>query len=265
MQCSGWLFACSALVFAPALKAQLVVHLSPETLKEFDRYAHTVETDLQARWNGQKPFLALDENAAEKQRVLAGEVYIQPMHGGQPVPIQEGLIHDWLGAIFIPRKSPEQVVKMLEDFDHHKDVYPAVAESHLIQRNGHQVTGYWQLRQKNVVPVILDVVEEAAYDQVAPGKWKGSARSREITETDTGLFSRGRKFPPGEGHGYLWRLYSYWTLASVQGGTLAECRTLSLSREIPPGLAWAVAPYVQKAPQESLTSTLKSTRAALEK
>ena len=68
MQWSGFLLAFSTLVFAPALDAQLVVKLSPETLKEFDQYARNVETDLQARWKEQKSFLALNEKPAEKQR-----------------------------------------------------------------------------------------------------------------------------------------------------------------------------------------------------
>jgi hypothetical protein len=60
-------------------------------------------------------------------------------------------------------------------------------------------------------------------------------------------------------------LYSYWTLEEVQGGVVAECRTLSLSRDIPQSLAWAIAPYVEKTPRDSLVSILNSTRATLEK
>jgi len=70
-------------------------------------------------------------------------------------------------------------------------------------------------------------------------------------------------FPEGEGHGFLWRMYAYWSIEAVNGGVLAESRTLSLSRSIPQGMAWAVGHYVQEAPQESLTSTLKQTKEAI--
>ena len=113
--------------------------------------------------------------------------------------------------------------------------------------------------------MILDVDEDVHYSEVAPGKWKGQNYARNITEVDTGLFSRGRKFPAGEGHGFLWRLYGYWSLEAYRGGVLAECRTLSLSRDIPQGLAWAVGPYTQKMPQQSLEATLQDTRKAASK
>ncbi len=264
-----WIRAGRYLLLAALLhlsaQAQLVVKLAPQTLAEFERYAANVEAQLQERWSGQKHFLLVEDNPQSTQRLLAGDVFIKQMNDGHPVSITDGLIHDWTGAVYIPNARIEQVIQVLEDFDKHKKIYPSVSQSRTIARKGDEVTGYWRLQQKGFVPVILDVEEEVRYSAVAPGKWKGVACARNITEVDTGLFTRGRKFPLGEGHGYLWRLYGYWSLESFKGGVLAECRTLSLSRDIPQGLAWAVGPYVQKQPEESLTSTLKATRAALER
>ena len=137
-----------------------------------------------------------------------------------------------------------------------------MADSRTIRRNGNDLTGYWRLERKGMVPVILNVQQDAHYEQIAPGKWICRAYARNITEIDGSLFTRGRKFPVGKGHGYLWRLYAYWSLEPYNDGVLAECRTLSLSRDIPPGLNWAVGPYVQQMPQESLTSTLRQTKKA---
>ncbi len=247
------------------LEAQLVVKLSPETVAAFEAYAHKVERQLNERWEGKKNFLYIEDDQRNEQQVLSGELFIKQMNNAHPVEIKDGLIHDWFGAVYIPNATVENVVSILEDFDRHKDIYPAVSKSQTLQRDGNNVKGYWRLQQKGLVPVILDVEEDAHYTRLAPGKWKGQNYARNITEVDTGLFTRGRKFPLGEGHGYLWRLYGYWSLESMKGGVLAECRTLSLSRDIPQGLAWAVGPYVQKMPQDSLTSTLKETRNAAAK
>jgi len=244
------------------LGAQFVIKVSPQTLAEFQRYADTVETSLNARWQGKQNFLFIDDDEATKKQVLAGELFIKQMGNGQPVAINDGLIHDWLGAIYIPNTKMERVLQVLQDFDNHKNIYPEVADSKLIRRTGDDLTGYWRLQQKGLVPVILDVEQDVHYQQLLPGKWKVEAYARNITEIDTGLFTRGRRFPPGEGHGYLWHLYGYWSLQEYRGGVLAECRTLSLSRDIPAALAWAVGPYVQKMPQNSLTSTLTHTRDA---
>ncbi len=246
----------------PSLHAQLVVKLSPQTVNEFEHYAHDVEATLQERWSGKKDFLFIEDDPATKERVLGGELFIKQMNNGRPVEITNGLIHDWLGAIYMPNTSIERVLAVLEDFDRHKDIYPSITRSRTISRQANNIKGYWRLQQKGLVPVILDVEEDVHYSEIAPGKWKGQNYARNITEVDTSWFSRGRKFPAGEGHGFLWRLYGYWSLEAYRGGVLAECRTLSLSRDIPPGLGWAVTPYVQKMPQDSLAATLKDTKKA---
>jgi hypothetical protein len=250
---------------ASTLRAQLVVKLEPETITEFERYSADVEAKLKQRWQGKKNLFYVEDDKQNEKRVLDGEVFITQMNGGKPVEIKDGLIHDWLGAIYMPGTTVARVINILEDFDAHKDIYPAVSQSHTVQRDGHKVKGYWRLQRKGIVPVILDVDEEVQYSEIGPGKWKGESYARNIIEVNTAPFFHGKKFPPGEGHGYLWRLYGYWTLQTLNGGVLAECRTLSLSRDIPQGLTWAIGPYVQKMPEESLTSTLKETRNAARK
>ncbi len=245
---------------AQSLRAQLVINLEPQTVSQFDGYARKVESELEERWKGKKNFLSIEDDKAEKQRVLAGNLVIKQLPNGNPTEVTDGLIHDWLGIVFIPNTTMERVMEVLQNFDNHKKIYPEVADSRTIRRNGNDITGYWRLERKGMVPVVLNVEQEAHYEQIAPGKWICRAYARNITEVESGLFSRGRKFPVGKGHGYLWRLYAYWSLESSNGGVLGECRTLSLSRNIPDGLNWAVGPYVQKMPQESLTSTLKGTR-----
>jgi len=46
-------------------------------------------------------------------------------------------------------------------------------------------------------------------------------------------------------------------------GVYLECRTISLSRNIPTGLGWIIRPMVSSLPRESLTATLESTVRAL--
>ena len=258
---------CAALLLgmaaAHSAAAQMVVKLKPETVAEFDRYVQSVESQLQERWQGKKPFLSLEDDAGEKQKVLAGELYIKELPSGNPVAVTDGLIHDWVGAVFIPHASLGKVLAVLRDFDEHKKIYPEITDSRTVRRDGDNITGYWRLERKGLAPVKLDVEQQAHYQQMSPTRWICKAYARKINEIDMGLFTRGRRYPVGEGHGYMWRLYAYWSLESADQGVLAECRTLSLSRDIPQGVAWAVGPYVQKLPQESLTSTLEGTRKAV--
>lgn len=44
---------------------------------------------------------------------------------------------------------------------------------------------------------------------------------------------------------------------------VVECRAISLTRDVPFGLGWAIEPIIQKLPKESLINTLEATRRAL--
>ena len=66
------------------------------------------------------------------------------------------------------------------------------------------------------------------------------------------------------GYGFLWRLYSYWRFEERDTGVVVECRAISLTRNVPFGLGWAIEPMIEKLPKESLIKTLEATRQALQ-
>lgn len=246
--------------FAPKTKLQ------PQTVNEFDQYAHKVEQELAARWHGERAFLSIDNDSSARAKILAGDLLIVPGTPDNPVGISNGLIHDWVGTVFIPNTSMSKVLDILQDFNRHSRIYPNIISSRLIRRDGNDLTGFWRLERKDpVLPVVLDVEQQAHYDQVGPGKWTCKAYAKNISEVQNPGTSREEKLPLGVGRGFLWRLYAYWSLEATHGGVIGECRTLSLSRSIPPTLAWAIKPFVQSLPRESLTGTLRDTRAAAAK
>ena len=55
---------------------------------------------------------------------------------------------------------------------------------------------------------------------------------------------------------------TYWRFQEKDGGTYVECQSLSLTRDIPTGLGWMVAPFVTSVPRETLTFTLVTARSA---
>lgn len=258
-----WLFVL-ACAFAGACTAQFMTTLQPRTVIEFDAYAHQAEADLQKRWNGQAAFLEVDENPVERAKVMHGELWIAPANPNDPVSIDNGLVHDWVGAVYIPRTDVRTVLNLLQDFNRHSQVYPDVKESRLLSRRGDNIVGLWRLeRKQGLISVVLDVTQDAHWQQVRPGEWFCRAYARKIEEVERTLVGRQKVLPVGRGRGFLWRLYAYWTLEAINGGVLAECRTLSLSRDIPPSVAWAIEPFVATLPREALAGTLRDTRAAL--
>ncbi len=246
--------------FAPRTKLQ------PQTVKEFDQYAHKVEQELAERWHGKRAFLWVDDDRPERAKILAGDLLIVPGTPDNPVGISNGLIHDWVGTVFIPSTSMSKVLDILQDFNRHSRIYPNIISSRLIGRDGNDLVGYWRLERKDpVLPVVLDVEQRAHYDQMGPGKWTCKAYAKNISEVENPGTVREKNLPLGQGRGFLWQLYAYWSLEATDGGVIGECRTLSLSRSIPPTVAWAIKPFVQSLPRESLAGTLRYTRAAAAK
>jgi hypothetical protein len=256
-------FAAAFVFYAGPVAAQFQTTLQPATIKEFSVYAKKIEQDLESRWEGKRAFLSIDEMPSDRRKVLSGELLIEPGSAQNPVSISKGLIHDWRGDVFIPHTDMKKVLTVLQDFDRHHEIYPEIIQSKLIRRNGEDFRGYWRLKQTNpLLPVALDVLQDAHYKEIGPGKWICRAYANEIAEIDNPGTSKEEKLPPGRGDGFLWRLYGYWSLQTVNGGVLAECRSLSLSRDIPLALAWAIKPLIQNVPRASLESTLRNTRSA---
>ncbi len=252
-----WLVTCP-------LCSQFETKLAPETAKAFEDHVQTVETELQNRWSGRAPFFSLASSPDDQRRLLKGELLVRPAVSGNPLEIPDGLIHDWVGAIYMPNTSVSKVLAVLQDFDHHAQIYPEIIRSHVVKRQENEITGYWRVeRKQQFVPAVFDIQQDAYYKAVAPGRWICRAYANDIREVQDAGTKKEQDYPPGQGLGLLWRLNAFWSIEARGNGVLAECRTVSLSRSIPSGMGWMIKPFIQNVPRESLTSTLANTRKAI--
>ena len=81
----------------------------------------------------------------------------------------------------------------------------------------------------------------------------------QITEIDAAGTAKERALSAGEEHGFLWRLNNYWSYEEGDGGLYIQVESVSLSRAVPGGLGWAIGPFVDSVPRESLEFTLRAT------
>lgn len=249
-----WLVACP-------LCSQFETKLTPETAKAFEAHVKAAEAELENRWAGRAPFFALASSAEEQKRIMKGDLVIHPVSKANPEDVPDGLVHDWIGSVYIPNASVSQVLTVLQDFDHHSKIYPEIVRSRLVKRQGDDITGYWRLeRKQQFVPAVFDVLQEAHYKELAPGRWICRAYANDIREVQDAGTSKERDYALGTGLGLLWRMNAFWSLEAKGSGVVAECRTISLSRSIPSGMGWMIKPFIQNVPRESLTSTLLNTR-----
>ena len=153
---------------------------------------------------------------------------------------------------------------MLQDYDNHKNVYkPEVIDSKLISRQKNDFHIYLRLLKKKIITVVLDTYHDVHYRPADQTRWLCLSYTTRIAEVENTGSENERVLQPDSGYGFLWRLYSYWRFEERDAGVVIECRAISLTRDVPFGLGWAIEPIIQKLPKESLTNTLQATRQAL--
>jgi hypothetical protein len=244
-----------ALAF-PALPAEL----KPKTVEAFDRYIRQTEDRLAAS----QTFLWADESPDRARRARQGEIVVSPFNKKPEIALPNGLIHDWVGAVFIPGATLDRTLALVQDYNRHKDIYkPEVIDSRLISRQGEDFRIYYRLLKKKVITVVLNTEHEVKYTKVDASRWRSVSRTTKIAEVENPGKSGESEKPPGTGEGFLWRLNSYWRFAERDGGVWIECEAISLTRDIPTGLGWLIDPIIRNLPRESLENTLRATRSAL--
>ncbi len=240
------------------------VQLKSETLHLFEAYIREAEAAMEQSLHGSASFLWSDANPDRVQQVRKGAIPAQFWSGKGPVRIADGLIHDWIGAALIPGVTVDHVVRLVQDYENHKNIYrPEVIDSRLLTHRGSDFQIYLRLLKKKIITVVLDTYHDVHYSSLDPARWLCRSYTTRILEVEGAGGRHETILPPDTGYGFLWRLYSYWRFQEKQGGVFVECRAISLSRNVPLGLGWIIEPIIQKLPRESLINTLKATRQAL--
>jgi len=241
------------------------VQLKSETVQAFSTYISDAETAAEQILHAGGPFLWSDTDSERARHVREGQVVAQFWSGRGPVKIPNGLVHDWVGAVLIPGSTIEETLALIQDYDNHKNIYkPEVIASRLLSHQGDDFQIYLRLLKKKVITVVLDTDHQVHYRSLERSRCLCRSYTTRIAEVEDAGGATERVLPPDTGHGFLWRLYSYWRFEERDGGVYVECRAISLTRDVPFGLGWAIDPIIQKLPQESLSNTLAATRTSLQ-
>lgn len=241
-----------------------LVTLKPKTLEAFADYIRAAEEAMEPALQGRGSFLWSDLNSGRARQVRQGQIVAQLWAGSGPVKVPNGLIHDWVGAVFVPGVTVDQVVALVQNYVNHKNIYkPEVMDSKLISREGDDFEIYLRLLKKKIIAVVLDTDHHVHYTAIDRDRWFCRSFTTRIAEVEDAGTPKEKVLPPDSGYGFLWRLFSYWKFDEKNGGVTIECRAISLTRDIPTGLGWIIEPIVRSLPQESLIHTLEATRRAL--
>jgi hypothetical protein len=241
------------------------VELQRSTLNAWNDYLRTADLRMQARVDGRRPFLWTDEQPDRRARLRRGEVLVAPLagHGTRSVP--DGLIHDWIGAVFIPNATLEGLFAVVHDYDRYKTFYkPVVADSKVLActEGDQRFSMIWQHRILFVNAAVEGQYE--AHDTLLDSRRGYSiATTTQVQEIEDYGESGERLLPPGQGNGFIWQMRSVARYEERDGGVYLELEAFALTRDVPVSLRWMVNPVVNHLSIDSLTTTLRQTRDAV--
>jgi len=237
-----------------------------QTTEAFGKYVAQAEARIAQERNS--AFLRLETLPAPTKaemmaRLRRGEIVIEKQ-GDTPDQIPGGLIHDWLGVVFIPGANLRQVMELVRDYNHVAAHYPPdVIESRLLSAKGDDLHVYMRLWKHKVVTVVLDTEYDVHYGRIDAGHQYSISRSTRVSEIEDPGKPDEHARTEGHDHGFMWRLNTYWNFEQAEDGVFIQCEAISLTRDIPTGLGWLIGPFVNSIPRESLQFTLNATRNAL--
>jgi hypothetical protein len=207
----------------------------------------------------------VDELPERNRQVRAGKILVSPAGPHIPKPVASGLIHDWIGASFIPGAKIEDVFSVVRDYDRYKKFYPpSVTDSKSLIADG--PTNKFTLLLVNkeaVAKTALESEYEACYLQSSEKRWYGIAYSTRVQEIRNYGHPTETKLPPDEGTGYIWRIYSVARFEERDGGVYMELEAMALSRDIPAAIRWMADPIVRRVSKNALITSLRQTSEAV--
>lgn len=281
---SGWtlisLCLCLAGALTPASRtafAALPVHilttdLQPQTLAGFARYVRAAEVRIGEEERDPGHFLYFDSLPAAKRASVVeslkhGHVVVEQMterdSSGQLITAPGGLIHYWLGIMFIPRISLARVLAAAEDYNQQKDDYrPEAVRSRVLSHHDHNFEIYLRLQETEVITITLDTWHDVHYARLDATHVSSRSYSTRIQEVRNAGDSGEYLMPVGHDGGFLWRIDSYWRFEARDGGVYVQCESISLTRDIPTGFGWLVGSFVTRIPRQTLETTLNQLRVA---
>jgi hypothetical protein len=109
----------------------------------------------------------------------------------------------------------------------------------------------------------MDTAYDVTFGRLDAQRGSSTSRSTQIAEIDSPGTAHERALGPGEEHGFLWRMNTYWSYEERDGGLYIQIESVTLSRSIPTGLGWAIGPFIESVPRDSLEFTLRATSNAL--
>jgi len=254
----------AALLLVLGMPSRSAAGQSAPTLDGWRTYEAAVDARYHAASESSSPFFVLDRQQASGWRdsVTANTTRLIKI---EPPSIEDGKIHHWVGAIFVPGVTLDAVLQRLKQYaGRESEFYDDVVASKLLAKEGDRVNIFLKLRRTKIITVTYNTEHAVVYRKIGGARASARSVATKIAELQDAGTATEKEKRPGDDSGFLWRLNAYWRYEAVPGGVLIECESVSLSRKVPL-LLRPVSPMVDGVARDSLERTLRSLRAVLVK
>ena len=241
--------------------------LSSESLAAWSNYTAANEQRIirELSTKGQR-FLALDyapNAAAERSAVLSGAIDIEVVGAvdarGEGIEVPSAMVHHWRGAVLIPGAKLDDLLAKLKSGvpDTRQE---DVLQSKVIARTPDGMRVYLKLQRKKFVTAVYNTEHLVTFTRHDALHASSASTAIKIAELENPNTPAERELPPGQDRGFLWRWNTYWRYEQVPAGVIAECESVSLSRDIPTVVKYVVSPLIASTARESMERTLSGLR-----
>jgi len=246
--------------------------LKTETAAAFDRYVALTEQRNSTELKSGAPFLwpdtlAENERRAAYESLRAGATRVekrQTLSTGNEIRCPSGLIHHWEAIAFIKGVKIDDVLRVLEDYDHHSEYYkPDVERSKTLQHEGNHYQAFLRFRRHKVITVVLNTTHEVNYFRDSPQRAHSRSSAIKIGEVENAGKPDEKEKSAGDDDGFLWRMETWWRMEERDGGVYVQNEVVSLTRDLPTGLGWMIGAFINGIPKETLAFTMEATRKAV--
>ena len=264
----------AAILVLIALVAVTAGHAAEPTaaaITGFNSYIAALESRLDRQHRSQDGFIAstfFDEN--NRAKLQRGEPIIERIRpsGGPALP--GATLYHWRGTAFVPGATVADYERVMEDFDGMPKTFaPEIVRAKVISRKNEGgrtlIQAWYRVKQHHVITVVMDITYDVVLARLDAQHGYSASRSTRITEIADAGTPEEHAMSGSEEHGFLWRLYAYWSYEERDVGLYMQIESVTLARSIPAGVAWAVKPFVESVPRESLEFTMQATTKALKK
>jgi hypothetical protein len=258
-------FAITALIIFDWQTHARAADLKPETAQAWEDYLHEANIRIKQRLSPDSSFLWIDEAPERVARVKSRQIVVSPAVPRIPRKVPSGLIHDWIGAAFMPGITIRSVLPVLRDYGRYKEFYqPHVVDSKAINVDdaGDRFSTVL-LNKEFFKKTALNSENYASYVRIDDQRMYSISQTTHIREIAQYGSPGEHTLPEDKGTGLIWRLYSVVRFYEREGGLYIEVEAIALSRDIPSAMRLVAEPIVRRVSRDSLITALQQTEAAV--